>query len=394
MQRAARTASLSRGFYPRADGPLNDCPMQRAERTASLANSLWFIARVVHGRNLSCCKYNSSTFFRAQGVRRKKTRLDFTFGSIVKQRTGTAAPIASQPMVWLSCVTIASSVMPSSAAELRFAGFEVIGLASGQSANFTACATLTLTMLFLLLQVRIMTESVRLAKTVVDMASCSRREAELYIEGGWVTVDGQVVQEPQFRVSGQKVVLHPEATLTPVELVTILYHHTPLAGAASNLLPLINIENRASVDDSGIRPLKRHFARLAPTLPLEPGASGLLVLTQDWRVLRKLVDDAATVEQEYIVIVGGQTGLAAHGLKQLNHGLSFNGRALAPAKVSWQNETRLRFALKGVQPGQIAHACQCVGLSLESMKRIRIGKISMGKMPAGQWQYLPPGERF
>ena len=249
-------------------------------------------------------------------------------------------------------------------------------------------------MLFLPLQVYVMTESVRLAKTIVAMASCSRREAEIYIEGGWVTVDGQVVQEPQFRVSGQKVVLHPEATLAPVELVTILFHQAPLHDATSNLLPPINIDNRASDDDSGIRPLKRHFARLTPTLPLEPGASGLLVLTQDWRVLRKLVDDAATVEQEYTVIVDGQAGLVAHGLKQLNHGLSFNGRALAPAKVSWQNETRLRFALKGVLPGQIAHVCQRVGLTVGSMKRIRIGKISMGKLPPGQWRYLPPGERF
>ncbi|MEQ1516634.1 MAG: RNA-binding protein, partial [Usitatibacteraceae bacterium] len=145
---------------------------------------------------------------------------------------------------------------------------------------------------------------------------------------------------------------------------------------------------------SGSRPLKRHFSRLAPTLPLEPAASGLMVFTQDWRVVRKLVDDATTVEQEYVVEVNNPTALGPHGLKQLNHGLSFNGRALAPAKVSWQNETHLRFALKGPQPGQIAHMCQSVGLNLGSIKRIRIGKISMGKMPAGQWRYLPPNERF
>ena len=233
-------------------------------------------------------------------------------------------------------------------------------------------------------------DSVRLAKRLAEMVSCSRREAECYIEGGWVTVDGEVVQEPQFRVTQQKIVLHPDATIAPVEMVTILFHQAPGTGADSP--PQINFDNRVAGELSGIRSLKRHFARLSATLPLELNASGLLVLTQDWRVVRKLVDDAATVEQEYIVEVEGELG--PHGLKQLNHGLSFNARVLPPAKVSWQNETRLRFALKGDKPGQIGHMCQCVGLEVRSIKRIRIGKISMGKLPPGQWRYLPAKEKF
>jgi 23S rRNA pseudouridine2604 synthase len=233
-----------------------------------------------------------------------------------------------------------------------------------------------------------MTEPVRLAKNLAEMLSCSRREAELYIEGGWVTVDGQVVQEPQFRVAQQMIVLHPDATLAPVELVTILYHQA----AGADAPPTFNVDTRASDDASGIRPLKRHFSRLSATQPLEPNATGLVVYTQDWRVVRKLVDDAATIEQEYIVEVSGELG--PHGLKQLNHGLSFNARVLPPAKVSWQNETHLRFAIKGARLGQIAHVCQCVGLQIKSMKRIRIGKISMAKLPVGQWRYLPPDGRF
>ena len=238
-----------------------------------------------------------------------------------------------------------------------------------------------------------MTEPVRLAKRLAEMVPCSRREAELYVEGGWVTVDGQVVQEPQFRVGQQKIVLHADATLAPVELVTMLYHQPPGAVAEIDTdKPPINLDNHAAGDFSGIRPLRRHFSRLSKVLPIEPNASGLMIFTQDWRVLRKLVDDAATVEQEYIVEVEGQ--LEPHGLKQLNHGLSFNGRSLSPAKVSWQNETRLRFAVKGTQPGQIAHMCKCVGLVAKFIKRIRIGKVSMAKLPPGQWRYLPASGRF
>ena len=238
-----------------------------------------------------------------------------------------------------------------------------------------------------------MTLPVRLAKRLVELISCSRREAELYIAGGWVMVDGVTVEEPQFMVTGQRVELHPDATLAPVEPVTIVFHQPPVSDMdADAAQPMLCAETRSVDDCSGIRLLKQHFFRLEQTTPLERGAGGLLVFTQDWRVASKLIDDAATIEQEYIVEVAG--ALSAEGLKLLNHGLKFNGRALLPIKVSWQNETRLRFALKGVIPGQITHACKTVGLQVVAMKRIRIGRVSMAKLPSGQWRYLMPHERF
>ena len=232
-----------------------------------------------------------------------------------------------------------------------------------------------------------MTEPVRLAKRLAELLPCSRREAELYIEGGWVTVDGRVVEEPQFKVSLQKVALNPEAVLGAAEPVTILYHQLP-----GNEAAVISAENRAADDTSGIHSLKRHFSKLSPTLPLEDNASGLLVLTQDWKVTRKLVDNASTVEQEYVVEFAGE--LTDAGLKRLGHAITMNGRVLPPAKVSRQSETRLRFALKGVQPGQIAHMCLSAGLEVLAMKRIRIGRIAMARLLPGQWRYLPPQERF
>ena len=78
----------------------------------------------------------------------------------------------------------------------------------------------------------------------------------------------------------------------------------------------------------------------------------------------------------------------------LNHGLQFRGRELPPCKVSWQNEIRLRFAIKGAQPGQLRDMCGQVGLEVVAIRRIRIGKVSMAKMPVGAWRYLPVGEKF
>ena len=76
------------------------------------------------------------------------------------------------------------------------------------------------------------------------------------------------------------------------------------------------------------------------------------------------------------------------------HGLSFNGRPLQPIKVSWQNENRLRFALKGIRPGQITSMCEAVGLRVEAIKRIRIGRVPLAKVPEGAWRFLQGWERF
>jgi 23S rRNA pseudouridine2604 synthase len=239
--------------------------------------------------------------------------------------------------------------------------------------------------------------TVRLAKRVAETLPCSRREAELYIEGGWVSVDGELVEEAGARVGlDQKIELAPGATLEEIPPVTILLHKPVgyAAGIDASGKPALTCLGADTLAEAGRgqRFLKRHLVNLTLTNPLDTTASGLVVFTQDFRVARKLVDEAARVEQEFIVEVAGK--IVPDGLALLNHGLPFNGKPLAPIKVSWQNETRLRFALKGVLPGQIAHMCRMVGLTIVSMKRIRIGRIPMAALALGQWRYLQETERF
>ena len=240
-----------------------------------------------------------------------------------------------------------------------------------------------------------MSDPVRLARRVIQLTGCSRSEAERYIKGGWVSVDGRVVEDPAFRVATEAVVVDPAAQLAAAEPATILLHKPAGYDAISGPQPaeaLVRPDSRWSEDDSGVRLLQRHFHRLTPLVPLDADASGLMVLTQDGRVWRRLTEDRDGIEQEYVVEVSGE--IAPWGLARLNHGLEYGGRALPPCKVSWQNEFRLRFALKGVQGGQLRHMCAQVGLDVVAIRRIRIGRVSLAKMPVGQWRYLPVGERF
>ena len=237
-----------------------------------------------------------------------------------------------------------------------------------------------------------MSDSIRLAKRVAELFNCSRAEATLYIEGASVTVDGVVVEEPGFRVTGQEqIALLPDADLTPIEDVTILLHK-PAGMLVANVPELIVAENQATEDRSGMRFLKRHLKELVMLDPLENAAGGMLIFTQDWRVKRKLVDDWSRVEQEFVVEVSGQ--IIEGGLQLLNQSINFNGKPSAPAKVSWQNETRLRFARKELSSRLITLLCERVGLSVVSIKRIRMGRIPMGGLVVGQWRYLMGYERF
>lgn len=246
-----------------------------------------------------------------------------------------------------------------------------------------------------------MPDPVRLSQRVAALAGCSRADAELYIRNGWVTVDGRVIESPQHRVMDEHVVtLADGARKEPVEPATILLHKPAGYDTIRGPRPaaaLVTPATHWAHDPSSVRMLQRHFDHLVPLVPLDAEASGLMVLSQDGRVSRRLLEDADEIEHEYLVETSGE--IVPWGLQRLNHGLSYGGRALPPCKVSWQNETRLRFALKEVRNGQLQDVCAQVGLTVVSIRRLRIGRIPLGKgpdgaMPPGQWRYLPVGEKF
>jgi len=245
-----------------------------------------------------------------------------------------------------------------------------------------------------------MTEPLRLSRRVAAQFACSRADAERYIRNGWVSVDGVVVETPQQRVTDERVELAAEATKHEAEPATLLLHKPAGVDAFDGARPAAALMTPGSQwpdDPSGVRRLQRHFERLTALVPLDTDASGLMVFTQDGRIFRRLTEDADQIEHEYVVEVAGQ--IAPDGLARLNHGLRCNGRALPPCKVSWQSESRLRFAIKAARPGQLRDMCGQVGLQVLEIRRLRIGKVALGKgpngaMPPGQWRYLPVGERF
>jgi 23S rRNA pseudouridine2604 synthase len=239
----------------------------------------------------------------------------------------------------------------------------------------------------------------RLSKRMSELGLCSRREADEWIENGWVKVDGQVVSTLGVRVSpAAHIEIDAAATRHQGELVTIILNKPVgyVSGQPEDghdpAIMLIRPENRWAADPSPISFKPSHLRGLAPAGRLDIDSTGLLVFTQDGRVARHLIGQDSEVEKEYLVRVRGT--LSDEGMQRLHHGLELDGVKLKPARVSWQNEDQLRFALREGRKRQIRRMCELVGLEATGLKRVRTGSVPLGPLPVGQWRYLGRDEKF
>ncbi|MHB1950803.1 MAG: pseudouridine synthase [Acidiferrobacteraceae bacterium] len=240
-------------------------------------------------------------------------------------------------------------------------------------------------------------EKVRISKILSERGVCSRREADAFLEKGWVYVDGVQANLGERMTPGQQVTLDPRAEQALGRQITVLLNKP--VGYVSNqpekgypaALSLIRPENQflTARDDRAFE--GRHLVGLAPAGRLDIDSQGLLILTQDGRLARRLVG-SHTVEKEYLVRVTGT--LAERDLRRLNHGMVLDGEPLRPAMVSWQNREQLRFVLTEGKKRQIRRMCEAVGLTVTGLKRIRIGRVRLGALPVGKWRYLGRDEDF
>ena len=252
-------------------------------------------------------------------------------------------------------------------------------------------------------------EGERLSKRIMLLRNCSRREAEQYIEAGFVRVDGVVVQMPQCRVTTQHVTVDAHASLLHLSSVTLIVNKpagwtdgleaTALTRASKGPQPLrslLTADHRSPHDASGVRLLKSHFAKLEASVPLEYEASGLVPFTQDFRVQRKLIEDMPFMEHELIVDVRGEA--APDALRPIERAMRDERLRLPDFKISVGSanpeRSKLRLAVKGSHLGLALYLCELAGLEILALRRIRLGRVSLGDLEEGAWRYLDEGERF
>ena len=248
-----------------------------------------------------------------------------------------------------------------------------------------------------------MTELLRLSKRMSELGLCSRREADEWIEKGWVRVDGKVISELGSKVlPSQNITIERQAAAQQSKLVTILINKPMgyVSGQAEDgyqpAIVLVKPENRWLEDQLDTQFHPTQLRSLVPAGRLDIDSVGLLVLTQDGRIAKQLIGENSAVEKEYLVRVAYEKGgrLPDAQLKRLQHGLTLDGKALLPAKVRWQNDDQLSFILREGKKRQIRRMCDVVGLKVLGLKRVRIGNVKLGDLPTGLWRYLGPEEVF
>ncbi len=241
-----------------------------------------------------------------------------------------------------------------------------------------------------------------------ELSLASRREADEWIEKGWVRVDGDVVKELGSRVlPDQRITIDARAKFQQAQKATVLINKPIgyVSGQAEDgyepAVVLVKPENQWSGDQSGTRFLREHLRSLVPAGRLDIDSIGLLVLTQDGRIAKQLIGEDSEIEKEYLVRVAGPLGegpasseLSPDDLARLRHGLELDGEPLKPAIVEWQNDDQLRFVLQEGKKRQIRRMCEAVGLKVLGLKRVRIGSVMLGDLPVGQWRYLRGDEVF
>jgi len=261
---------------------------------------------------------------------------------------------------------------------------------------------------------------------MAELGMCSRREADDWIDKGWVKVNGTVAPMGLQVKPTDKIEVDSAARGQQQNQVTILLNKPMgfVSGQAEDghepAASLITAQSRWREDRAHWRFSGQQLRGLAPAGRLDIDSIGLLVLTQDGRVARQLIGEDSDIDKEYLVRVayhgqgqgdGTRTQLVRMDdndpitqnvqavfppamLERLRHGLSLDGKPLRPAQVSWQNPEQLRFVLREGKKRQIRRMCELVGLKVVGLKRIRIGKVTLGNLPIGQWRYLNSHEGF
>ena len=245
-------------------------------------------------------------------------------------------------------------------------------------------------------------EGARVAKLITERGLASRREADEWIEAGWVRVNGRLAVLGQRAAADVVIEIDAKARIEQSRRVTVLLHKPIgyVSGQAEDghepAAVLVTRNNRWAGDASGIELQAGHLRHLAPAGRLDIDSTGLLVLTQDGRVAKRLIGDETRVEKEYLVRVSysGEGRLPDAALSRLRFGLELDDLPLRPAQISWQNEDQLRVVLREGRKRQIRRMCEMVGLQVLGLKRVRIGSVALGPLPPGQWRFLRDDEKF
>ena len=225
----------------------------------------------------------------------------------------------------------------------------------------------------------------RLQKLLSAAGVCSRRTAESYITAGRVSVNGAPAELGQradpdrddIRVDGRP--LSPKA-----ELVYLM-----LNKPRGYVTTLSDEKGRRTVADL----TADCGARVWPVGRLDLDSEGLLLMTNDGDLTRRLLHPSGEVEKTYHVTVRGVVAGAAERLAAIR---DLEGEPIRPAGVALLRRTgetaELAVTIHEGKNRQIRRMCAACGLTVKRLRRVREHTLELGELPVGTWRYLTAAE--
>ncbi len=222
----------------------------------------------------------------------------------------------------------------------------------------------------------------RLAKFLASAGVASRRASEEIVRQGRVTVGGQPVTDPARDVDGQATVLVDGQPLSlPAERVVYMVNKP--AGVVSTAR---DPQHRPTVVS-----LVPTETRLYPVGRLDADTTGLILLTNDGPLAHRLTHPRFQVPKTYRAVVGRPpVGRAA--LRALGQGVRLDDGLTAPAEARLVTPDTIELTIREGRKRQVKRMCEAVGHPVRSLERVKLGPLTLGRLPLGRWRRLSDAE--
>lgn len=226
----------------------------------------------------------------------------------------------------------------------------------------------------------------RLQKYLASCGVASRRAAEEMIRGGLVQVNGQTIREMGTQVAPGDEVRVRGQLVKPEREQRYLLYYKPIGEVTTVSDP----EGRPTAMDR----FRNFPVRIYPVGRLDFDSEGLLLLTNDGELTRRLTHPSFEVDKTYIARVSNQVGEEA--LRRLRTGVSLDGRMTSRAGVRVLRQdafsTDLLIRIHEGRNRQIRRMVEAVGHQVVRLKRVGYGPLTLGDMQRGSWRDLTAEE--
>jgi 23S rRNA pseudouridine2605 synthase len=215
-------------------------------------------------------------------------------------------------------------------------------------------------------------------------AAPSRRKAEAPILEGRVAVNGQTASLGATVTSQDNVTLDGNPVRLPDTSVYLALNKPP-----GVLTTMRDDRGRSTVAD-----LMPDVPGLVPAGRLDRDTTGLLLLTNDGDLAHRITHPSSEMEKEYRLTV--RNPVSDEAIAALSAGPTLEDGKMHPPELSTRSRTYRTTTLDlTIHEGRnriIRRACEAVGLRLVTLHRIRVGSVTIGDLPEGQYRRLTPQE--